>query len=149
MITIKRTTSESTDFQALVKLLDEYLAFIDGDEHAFYNQFNKVTMIKHAVVVYYDAEPIGCGAIKAFSDDRMEVKRMYVKPEYRGKGIASLVLKDLENWASELKFPGLVLETGKKQQEAIQLYLKNNYNLIPNYGQYIGIDNSVCMEKII
>ena len=72
---------------------------------------------------------------------------MYTAPESRGKGIASQVLRELENWASELSYKKCILETGKKQPEAIGLYKKNGYKIIPNYGQYAGVDNSLCFEK--
>lgn len=149
MITLKRTTSDDTDFQKLVKELDVELAIRDGDEHSFYAQFNKIDAIKHVVVAYENDEAVGCGAIKSFDENSMEIKRMFVPENKRSKGIASLVLKELELWASELGFPKCVLETGLKQPEAIRLYEKNGYSLIPNYGQYIGMDNSVCFEKEI
>ncbi|HSR40442.1 MAG TPA: GNAT family N-acetyltransferase [Phnomibacter sp.] len=147
-ISLLRTDSSHPDFIALVRQLDADLAIRDGDEHAFYAQFNKIDKIKHALVAYNEShEPIGCGAIKAFSSDAMEVKRMWVVPAFRGKGIASEILKALEDWARELGYRRCVLETGKKQVEAMHLYPKNGYQLIPNYGQYIGIENSVCFEK--
>ena len=145
---IKRTTSNDKDFIALVALLDEDLRIRDGEEHSFYAQFNKVDAIKHAVVIYENEIAIGCGAIKLFGENIMEVKRMYVNPTYRGKGIATLVLQALETWAKELGNKKTVLETGLKQPEAIALYKKNSYNIISNYGQYIGVENSVCFEKI-
>ena len=145
---IKRTTSEDKDFTKLVALLDEDLRIRDGEEHSFYAQFNKVDTIKHVVVIYENEIPIGCGAIKLFEENSMEVKRMYVTPANRGKGIATLVLQALETWAKELGNKKTVLETGLKQPEAIALYKKNSYNIISNYGQYIGVENSVCFEKI-
>lgn len=147
MITIKRTNSDDENFQNLVRELDKELAFRDGEEHAYYAQFNKIDMIKHVVVAYENEEAIGCGAIKSFDENSMEVKRMFVPENKRSKGIATLVLKELETWANELGFPKCVLETGYKQPEAIRLYEKNGYVKIPNYGQYIGMDNSVCFEK--
>jgi len=72
---------------------------------------------------------------------------MYVYPKSRGKGIATAILNELEKWAFELPFKKCVLETGKRQQEAIELYKKNGYKIIPNYGQYVGIENSICFEK--
>ncbi|MBX7172664.1 MAG: GNAT family N-acetyltransferase [Pyrinomonadaceae bacterium] len=149
MITIKRTNSDNADFQNLVRELDKELAIRDGAEHSFYAQFNKIDAIKYVVVAYEENEPVGCGAIKSFDESSMEVKRMFVPLEKRSKGIASLVLQELENWANELGFTKCVLETGLKQPEAIRLYEKNSYKLIPNYGQYIGMDNSVCFEKEI
>jgi len=147
MFSIVRTNSENPDFITLVKLLDADLAKRDGDEHAFYAQFNKLTRIKHAIVLYENEQAIACGAIKEFESDSMEVKRMYTLPEQRGKGIATKILSELEAWATELSYSKCVLETGKRQPEAIALYKKNGYTDTPNYGQYIGIDNSVCFEK--
>lgn len=144
---IKRTDSENIDFQMLVRELDKDLAVRDGDEHSFYAQYNKIDSLNYVVVVYENEEAIGCGAIKKFDNERMEVKRMFVPPEKRGNGIASLILKELEEWANELGFTKCILETGKKQPEAIALYRKNNYKIISNYGQYAGVENSVCFEK--
>ena len=104
MLTTKRTTSSDNDFQTLVKSLDADLKIRDGEEHDFYNQFNKIDMIKYAVVAYDGDEAVGCGAIKEHSPDSMEVKRMYVPPQQRGKGIASIVLKELESWCKELGY---------------------------------------------
>jgi len=147
--TIKRTTSADPDFIALVKLLDAELAQIDGEEHGFYAQYNKIDKINHVVLVYDNEMVIACGAIKAYTADTMEVKRMFTQPSYRGKGAASLLLQHLENWAHEMNFHKCVLETGKRQPDAIALYQKNGYQIIPNYGQYEGVDNSVCFEKIL
>ena len=147
MIQLKRTNSDDKTFQLLVKELDKELAVRDGNEHAFYAQYNKLDLIRHVVVAYFQETPVGCGAIKEFGPEVMEVKRMYVPLNRRGQGIASLVLKELEKWAKELGYKKCILETGKKQPEAIRLYEKNGYKRIPNYGQYAGVENSVCYEK--
>ncbi len=149
MITLVRTNSENADFVMLVKYLDEDLAVRDGDEHAFYSQFNKIVSIRHAVVAYDNSAPVGCGALKAFSPDAMEVKRMFVLPQERKLGVATKVLGELEKWARELHYKRCILETGKKQPEAIALYEKNGYYLIANYGQYQGVENSLCFEKML
>ena len=149
MITIRRTDSENQDFIELVKHLDADLAERDGQDHAFYDQFNKIDKIKYVVIAYENNQPVGCGAIREHAPKIMEVKRMYTLPASRGRGIASKVLTELEKWADELSYETCVLETGKKQPEAIGLYQKSGYKLIPNYGQYAGIENSVCFEKKI
>ena len=149
MITTKRTDSNDKDFRELVQELDKDLAIRDGDEHSFYAQFNKIDLIKHAVVAYDGTQPVGCGAVKPFSEDTMEVKRMYVPSNRRGQGIASIVLKELEIWCLEMDYMKCVLETGKKQPEAIKLYKKNGYRIIPNFGQYKNVENSVCFEKLL
>ncbi len=149
MYQIKRTNSENPDFQKLVVELDKDLARRDGDEHAFFAQFNKIAAIKHVVLLYDGERAVGCGAIKEYEEGTMEVKRMFVPPEKRGMGLASLVLKELENWARELGYHRCILETGKKQPEAIKLYQKNQYSLIKNYGQYAEVESSVCFEKTL
>ncbi len=147
MIKVLRTNSKNQNFIDLVALLDTELAIRDRENHAFYNQFNKIDQLKHVVILFDNELPIACGAIKVFESEVMEVKRMYTKPEGRGKGIASQVLTELEKWASQLSYKKCILETGFKQPEAIALYKKNGYRKIPNYGQYTGIENSLCFEK--
>ncbi|SFB25022.1 GNAT family N-acetyltransferase [Algoriphagus aquimarinus] len=147
MITFTRTDSSNPDFIALVKLLDAYLAEKDGREHDFYNQFNTIVKLNNVVVCSENGAPVACGAIKEFDEDTMEVKRMFTKPEARGKGFASHVLTHLEEWAAELGYKNCVLETGKRQVEAVALYKNKGYSIIPNYAQYIGIENSVCFRK--
>ncbi len=149
MITSLRTNSDNPDFQKLVVALDAYLRILDGDDHLFYAQLNKTDSIKHVIVVYQNGESIGCGAIRHYSGNTVEVKRMYVLENQRGKGIASTILNELENWAKELSYKKCILETGKKQVEAIKLYHKASYTLIENYGQYKNMVSSVCFEKIL
>ncbi len=149
MIKLLRTDSSHSDFVALVRELDRDLAIRDGEDHAFYAQFNKIDAIKHVVVAYIDGNPVGCGAIKAYSEGVTEVKRMFTNPDLRAKGIASSVLKELEKWAIELGYTSCILETGVKQPEAIALYTKNDYRRIQNYGQYENVADSVCFEKLL
>lgn len=144
---LKRTNSKDIDFQNLVVKLDKELAERDGDDHSFFAQFNKIDRLNHVVLVYLNEEAVGCGAMKTFDANTMEIKRMYTEKHSRGKGMASLVLKELEKWAAELGYQRCVLETGIMQPEAIRLYEKNGYQRIPNYGQYIGIEGSRCFEK--
>lgn len=128
-------------------LLDEVLRESDGEDHAFYAQFNKSYNIHHVLIAYNNNIPAGCGAIKKYSDNTAEVKRMYVKDEFRGQGFGKKILSELERWAVELNFSECILETGKKQIDAVSLYKNSGYKIIPNYGQYAGIDLSVCMKK--
>lgn len=149
MYKINRTNTNDLDFQELVVELDKDLAIRDGEEHYFFAQFNKISAIKYAVVLYENEIAIGCGAIKEYEEDVMEIKRIFVRLEKRGNGIASIILKELENWTKELGFKKCILETGLKQPEAISLYKKNNFVIIKNYGQYAEVENSVCFEKLI
>jgi GNAT superfamily N-acetyltransferase len=149
MIRLIRTNSENKHFQELVKALDLDLRIRDGEDHTFFAQFNKIDMIKYVVVAYENEIAIACGAIKEYEKKVMEVKRMYVKEEKRGKGVASIVLQELEKWCIELNYEKCILETGLAQPEAIRLYTKNNYQRIPNFGQYEQVVTSVCFEKLL
>jgi len=147
MIRIVRTDSTDSDFIRLVRALDAELAERDGAEHAFYNQFNKIDSIRYVILVYEDGLPVACGGIKEFDTGILEIKRMFTIPEKRGRGFAGRVLAELEKWAIELSIKKCVLETGKRQPEAIRLYQKSGYRPIPNFGQYAGVENSLCFEK--
>lgn len=144
-----RTDSSHAEFKQLVKQLDASLAITDGGEHAFYDQFNKTDQIRHVVIAFLDDEAVGCGAIKEFSPAAMEVKRMFVVPKNRDKGIALSVLSELEKWAEELGYTKCILETGFRQVEAIALYTRAGYTPTSNYGQYVGVENSRCLEKLL
>ena len=149
MLTLTKTNSENNDFIHLIRFLDADLAQNNGDQNDFYAQFNKVNLIKHVIVAYEEDKAVACGAIKEYEPGVMEVKRMYTSPESRGKGIAGKILAELEAWAVELNYHKCILETGKTQVSAIHLYKKSGYASIDNYGQYAGVENSVCFEKIL
>ena len=146
-IHLHRTNSDNAEFTALVLELDADLARRDGDDNVFYASLNKTDGLKTTLVAYVDNQPIACGAMREIGTGTMEIKRMYTRPGFRGRGVAGELLRGLEAWARELGYTRTVLETGKRQPEAIALYLKNGYAIIPNYGKYAGIDNSVCFAK--
>ena len=149
MFTFIKTDSSNPDFRSLVTLLDKDLSIRDGDEHAFYAQFNKIDKIRNAIVCYEQDTAVGCGAFREYDEGRVEIKRMFVLPEHRGKGTGHAILKELEAWAAALGYTICILETGKKQPEAIRLYEKAGYRLMPSYGQYLNVENSVCMTKTL
>ena len=144
-----RTDSAHSDFRNLVKSLDATLTEHNGDADDFFAQFNTLDAIKNCIVAYVDDMPAACGAFKPFSEDTVEIKRMFTDPEFRKKGLGSAIVKELENWAKELGFKKAVLETSQDLTQAISVYEKNGFYKIPNYGQYIGVDTSVCFEKIL
>jgi len=149
MIEVIRTNENDPDFLALVELLDAELRVRDGAEHGFYAQFNKPVGLSGVVLAIENGIPVGCGAFKKYNENTAEIKRMFVKPEARGKRVAAQIVENLEFWAGECGFTECILETGYKQPEAIALYTREGYEVIPNYGQYKGVENSVCMKKII
>ncbi len=147
MLSFIKTNSDSSDFRSLVVELDSDLQERYGEQQTFFSQFNKLDHIHHVIVAYENNKPVGCGAFKEYELGVAEIKRMYVKPVLRGKGIAAEILAALEQWAKEEGYKSCILETAIKQPEAIRLYEKSGYVSIPNYGQYIGVEISRCMEK--
>lgn len=147
MIELKRTDHTDKGFVHLVSQLNAYLKVIDGKDHEFYMQYNGIEVLNNVVIAYWDNIPVGCGAFKTYDENSVEIKRMFTQPEFRGKLVATAVLIGLETWAEELGFNSCVLETGKRQIEAVSFYKKNEYQIIPNFGQYKGVENSLCLEK--
>ena len=142
-----RTDHRNPDFRLLVAELDQELSLRDGPDHGFYHQFNGIEGLEQVVVAYEGSVSVACGAKKPFGTDRLEIKRMFVLPPYRGQGAAQKVLRALEVWALESGVSGCILETGKRQPEAIAFYRKSGYVQMENYGPYRGIENSLCFEK--
>ena len=101
------------------------------------------------VVCFENETAVGCGAFKSFDEKTAEVKRMFVHDQFRNRGLGKMILTELEAWAAELNYSSSILETGKGQTEAIALYTKAGYEIIPNFGQYRDVENSVCMMKRI
>ncbi len=149
MLELKRTNNLDKDFLLLVSRLDADLAARYGQLQQVYDQYNKIENLETVVVAYDKNVAVGCGCFKQLEDDVVEVKRMYVDEDHRGKGIGACILTELENWAGELRYSALVLETGNNQPEAVRLYQKKGYQPISNYGQYAGMDTSICMKKAL
>lgn len=147
--TIQRTTSNNKDFQWLIKQLDQELWDELHEDQATYDQYNKVPGINTAVVIYVNNEPAASGCFKKYNTDTIEIKRMFVTKQHRGKGFAKMVLNELENWAMEEGFTFAILETSIHFIPANSLYKKAGYKIIPNYDQYAGLADSVCMKKFL
>ncbi len=149
MLSFIKTNSDSSDFRSLVVSLDADLQARYGEQQSFFSQFNKLDHIHHVIVAYENNQPVGCGAFKEYELGVAEIKRMFVLQQHRGKGIAGQILAALEQWAKEEGFKACILETAIKQPEAIRVYEREGYKRIPNYGQYIGVEISLCMQKDI
>jgi putative acetyltransferase len=147
MSKIIRTNSNSADFKKLVLELDKDLRSRYNELQNVYDQYNAVPDLPTVVLAYENEVAIGCGCFKHFDDSSVEIKRMFVTEIKRGTGVASFIISELENWARELGYEHAVLETGNKQFEAINFYKREGYFVTDNYGQYIGMQSSICMKK--
>lgn len=148
---IINTDGKNEDFIALCARLDEHLNYIMGGEkqRAVYAPFNTLGEIHDAFVAYEDDKPAGCAAFKRYSEGVAEVKRVFVRPEYRGKGIARFLMTELTATAKRQGYNALILETGRPLEAAIRLYESIGFEVIENYGQYKSLPDSVCMKKEI
>ncbi len=144
---IQRTTSNDKDFQYLVKELDNELWNELQEDQAQYDQYNKVPDLNTVVVVYVNDQPAASGCFKKYNANTIEIKRMFVVKEHRGNGLSKTVLNELETWAASLDFTNAILETSIHFIPATTLYKNAGYKIIPNYDQYKGLEESVCMKK--
>ena len=148
---IQYANGNDQDFIRLCQMLDENLNELVGGEaqRKEYNQYNKLDQIHDVILIYDNDTPIACGAFKYYAEGVAEVKRVFVRKEFRGKGIARLLMQQLEDKAREQDYDSLILETGKPLEAAIGLYSALGYQVIDNYGQYKNMPLSICMMKDI
>lgn len=145
---IIRTDTQDQKVKRLISLLDQSLRASYGDYQDNYAPHNQFEEPIKAILLVENHQAVACGAFKEFPEKKdIEVKRMFVHPDYRGKGLSKIVLSNLESWAKELGYRRAILETGTKQFAAIHLYRKTGYSDIPCYGPYVGLLYSICMEK--
>ena len=108
---IRRTISEDPGFRLMISHLDNELWNELREDQANYDQFNQVKDIKTAIVMYVNGKPAAIGCFKKFNDNTVEIKRMFVEKEFRGRGLSKYVLNELEKWALESGYQYAVLET--------------------------------------
>ena len=146
---IIETTSENLDFNILIAALDKSLWERYPELKTNYWGNNVLELNSNVVVIYLENKAVACGCFKKYDTNTIEIKRMFVSPEARGMGLAQNILRELELWAHDLGYSFSVLETLYKQKEAIALYHKTGYNIVDNYEPYVGLKNSICMQKQI
>ena len=146
---LHRTTTGDPRFQELVNRLDHELWVELQEDQETYDQYNKVDSIQTAVVVCSGETPVAIGCFKEFDSQTVEIKRMFVEKTFRGKGLSKMVLSELENWAAEKGYRSAILETSIHFTPALGLYQSNGYEVIPNYAQYEGFEESVCLRKTL
>lgn len=144
-----RCNGSSPDFIENCRLLDEDLDRRVGQvvQRSKYAQYNQLDHISEAIVVYQDGIPVGGGAIRKYSAEKAELKRVYVRAQSQGNGIGTQLVRCLINWAQELGYKSVILETGELLKEAGHIYRKVGFHVISNYEPYTNMQESVCMEK--
>jgi putative acetyltransferase len=128
---------------ALVAAAEAELAARYGDDGTRY----PVDPAARFLVAFLDGEPVGCGALQGIDAAIAEIKRMFVEPMHRRRGVARRLLAALEDEAAAAGFAAVRLETGVRQPEALAFYRSAGYRRMPAYGPYLGDPMSVCFSK--
>ena len=151
VLEFRDTNGADPDFEMLCGRLDRALDEIVGIQYqrSMYDKFNQRDGIHDVIVAYHDGEAVACGAFKLFDDDHAEIKRVFVDPAHRHMGLGLEVVRRLEAKAKINGYKWCILETGRILEAAHAMYKKAGYQIIPNYGQYEGMEDSVCMEHKI
>ncbi len=147
----KYTNGDDTDFVMLCSKLDCALDEIVGkkNQRSKYEQYNQRDNIHDVIIAYQKGEPVACGAFKMYDEDHAELKRIFTEPSIRNIGLGGELLRRLEAMAKIKGYRWCILETGKPLEAACHVYKKAGYKIIPNYGQYHNMPNSICMERKI
>jgi len=151
--TIRRSNLDSEESRSLIGALNAELASIYPEAGATHFSLdpNEVADGKGAfLVLYFEGQPAGCGAVRLIEKETAEFKRMYVAPAQRGRGLGRRLVEALESDARKLGARRLVLETGIRQTAALALYRATGFHPIPLYGEYCcSPDTSVCLGKVL
>lgn len=147
----KNTDGDNPDFAKLCDRLEASLDELVGNafQRCQYEQYNQRDSIHDVIIAYCKGEPVACGAFKRYDEDHAELKRIYTEPSYRNRGLGAELIRRLEAKAKIEGYKWCILETGKPLEAACHVYIKFGYKVIPNYGQYACMPNSICMERKI
>jgi len=141
---------DTADAQALISELEAHLSPLYPTESRHGFSIEKLLQEKVAFfVIQHDNAVAGCGGVKLFGTEYGEVKRMYVRPQFRGLGLAKLMLEHLEEYVQKHGVRLLRLETGIHQKDAIRLYERMGFRSVPPFGEYKEDPLSRFYEKQI
>lgn len=147
----KDTDGDNPDFEILCSRLDGTLDEMVGEsfQRSQYEQYNQRDNIHDVIVAYRKGEPVACGAFKMYDEDHAELKRIFTEPSNRNMGLGAELIRRLEAKAKIKGYRWCILETGKPLEASCHVYKKAGYKIIPNYGQYADMPDSICMERKI
>jgi hypothetical protein len=153
MIRVELVFTDGRDerFAALCAELDAYLDELVGGEkqRALYNRYNTLETVNDVALILEDGRAVACGGYKEYAPGTAEIKRVFTKPECRGRGYGRAVMGALEQRARAQGYARLILETGRILQAAFRIYTSLGFRVTPNYGPYCCMQDSICMEKMI
>ena len=149
MLEYVRTDGKNKDFIENCRQLDADLEQRVGKEiqRSKYEKYNQLDKINEVIVVYENGVLAGAGSIRKYDEESVELKRIYVGPSFRKKGIGTKLVSVLIEWGKELGYQRMLLETGEKLEESVALYKRLGFERIPNYSPYENMPESLCMAR--
>src|ERR1700736_1506381 len=149
-IEIRRADIGCDDAVGLITVLNAELSRQYPEEGATHFRLDAHEVVEGRgafLIAYAGGKAVGCGAVRLLDGETAEIKRMFVIPDARGRGISKQILLGLESEGRRLGARKLVLETGERQVEAMALYRRGGFERIPAFGEYVDSPLSVCMAK--
>ena len=148
-ITYEWTDGGNEDFKKFYLLTEEYYSKIVGgkDNRLGFMPYNLSDSIGDVIIAYDSGKAVACAGLKGYSRSDAEIKRVWVQPEYRGKGIATKLMVAVEEKARCMGFERAILQTREIMTDAVALYEKLGYSRIENYPPYDKLDGAVCFAK--
>ena len=143
------TDGNNEDFKKFYLKTEEFYSSIVGGlkNRAAFVPYNISESISDVLIANVSGTAVGCAGLKAYSDTDVEIKRVWVDPEFRGNHISSDMMDALEKKASELGFKRAILQTSPQMETAVSLYTKRGYKLIDNYPPYDKLEGAICFAK--
>lgn len=150
-IILKEVSYDNADFICLCDELDSFLNRAIGgeDKREKYKKYNHLDTMDYVIVAYDEEKPVGCAALRKYSDEDIEVKRVFVREDYRGKNIGGMLIENLISYSKNLGYARMILETGEFLKASVRLYLRYGFERIQNYGAYVDMSESLCMGRSI
>ena len=150
-VVYKWTDGNSEDFQRFYSKTEEYYSSIVGGirNREGFVPYNISANITRVLIAYVEGVPAGCVGLKTYSENEIEIKRLWVDPEYRGNHIADELMDRIEKRAKYFGYEKAILQTRPQMGAAVSLYLKRGYVLINNYPPYDKLEGAICFSKTL
>ena len=146
-IIFKSVSWNKKDFIFLCNELDACLNEAVGGENKRkkYVSYNNIDTMDYVLLAYDGDVPVGCAALRKYIDSQIELKRVFVRSDYRNQNIGGMLLDQLIIWAKNANYQYMLLETGEILADSVRLYKRHGFSKIRNYGNYINMPESLCM----
>lgn len=143
------TNGENEDFKKFYLITEEYYSKLVGgiQNRSAFLPYNMSESVTDVVIAYYNDIAIGCAGLKKYSDTDVEIKRVWIEPDYRGNHIVTCLMEILENHAKKQGFQRIILQTRKQMSDALRLYSKCGYYQTDNYPPYDKLEGAICLAK--